>query len=49
MEGRLTPGHANSGSVPDDVTFNTYNPDGQLASQTTGYGTSASCTTSYRT
>ncbi len=49
MEGRLTPGQANSGSAPDDVTFNTYNADGQHASQTTGYGTSASCTTSYRT
>jgi len=41
----VAPSTANSG--PNDDTYNTYNADGELATATIGYGTSAASTTSY--
>jgi RHS repeat-associated protein len=41
------PPTSNSGSAPNQVTYDTYNSAGQLATQTTGYGTAAASTTSY--
>src|SRR5208283_137185 len=43
----LAPPTSDAVGAPDDDTIDTYNPDGQLASETTGYGTSAVATTSY--
>jgi RHS repeat-associated protein len=41
----VAPSTANSG--PNDDTYNTYNSDGELATVTTAYGTTAASTTSY--
>jgi len=41
------PATSNASGAPDQVTVNTYNAAGELASKTTGYGTSAASTLSY--
>jgi RHS repeat-associated protein len=41
------PATSNSTGAPDQVTVNTYTSTGQLASQTSGYGTPATSTLSY--
>ena len=41
------PSTSNATGAPNQVTHNSYNASGQLASATTGYGTSAASTTSY--
>jgi RHS repeat-associated protein len=43
----VAPPTSNSGGAPTDDTFDTYNADGELSSDTIGYGTSAASTTSY--
>lgn len=45
--GTIAPPASNSSGAPDNDTYNTYNADGQILTQTTGYGTSAASTTSY--
>jgi YD repeat-containing protein len=41
------PPNSDSGGAPNQVTYNTYNADDQQTSQATGYGSSATSTTSY--
>jgi RHS repeat-associated protein len=50
-DGNLTkttgPPASNAQNAPNEVTYNSYNSADELATQTTGYGTSAASTTSY--
>jgi RHS repeat-associated protein len=43
----VAPPTSNAVGAPSDDTYDTYNADGELATETTGYGTSAASTTSY--
>ncbi|MGD1012348.1 MAG: DUF6531 domain-containing protein, partial [Acidimicrobiales bacterium] len=43
----VAPPTSNASGAPNDDTVDTYNADGEVASATTGYGTSAASTTSY--
>ena len=43
----VAPPASNAPGAPDDDTYDIYNAAGQLASETTGYGTSAASTVSY--